>query len=65
MPEPAQLFLYSIILQATEEEPAEVYMPLQSILAATPVEAEEIAGRVLEGVPEELASRAEITVRPF
>ena len=62
MPPPAQVFIYAVLLQATETEPAEMYVPLATILAETLSDAEEHAARA---IPEQYADRAEVIVRPF
>jgi hypothetical protein len=62
MPEPAQLYLVAILLQATEDEPAELLNPLMPLLATSQSDAEAIGERM---VPEQHSARAEVIVRPF
>jgi len=62
MPPPMQVFVYAVLLQATEEEPAELYSSLGTILAETLPDAETAAARA---IPEQFADRAEVIVRPF
>jgi hypothetical protein len=63
---PAQVFLFTVILQPEDEDgEAELIVPLRTTLAATLQEAEDMAARSVPTELAELNERLSIIVKPF